>query len=642
MIYFWDARGYWQEFNNSSTILANSLYDYSIYLINSIRASDYNASSIILTTPFGILLGTSRVVYISTLVGLYLIPLCGLLAALINFIDANVTTARKNFLIWFIIAVSYPSLWFPTLRGAPDIVGLIPFVAAIWLITKHPTDRIRLWPYIFLGLLLWAPFLFRRWYVYSVLALCVTSPFLSLYLSSRQKAFKKALFFTVINYAFSALILVTCILVVQTEFVRSIIQNTYSEEFASYQVPFAIHLRSFVDYFGVINLVVIALSIVSCFLTPRYAPFLIFGLSNLAVTIILFTRMQAFDVHHYLPVSFWCLYLTCLALAACTSHIKNSIAQSIVLVTLSLIFLSLSAASAVIAWNFEKPFIGALPSSAAPYHVANVNNYQLLTDKLLQLTADGEKISVFASSAKLNDSMLLSLSRERLTGKLAPVTQIDLRTGIDAGSILTRYAVVTNPAQTHLPTGQNIVKITNSLIIEGKGIGQAYRPISKDFQLDGMTATIYEKVRSFTHSEVEDYLETIFNIYPEWRIRYDQQILFSVIMSSVKLGDVWGRAEFNRGNNTFFLHPGANQPTEIKFPFKGDLFFRLASPCDGMLGATVTVGDGNGSTSQSLMPMQNEPVEFDTTSLDTKTVFVNIKHNGDARCDGIIMSMKSQ
>lgn len=639
-VYFWDARGYWIQFDESVKLLLNSPSDYFRFLRKSIKYSNYNASSVALLIPFGVLFGTSRAVYIIAISIAYFLPLCLIIAALMQRIAKETSKSDFKMWLWLSISITYPSLWFPIMRGAPDIIGLIPFGLIILIVIKTPTNKIKIGPFITVGVLLWLPFLFRRWYVYSIIALALTSPFLSIYVTKKYDSITKIVKYTILNYLLSALTLLLAIFLFQKNLIKEILSSQYSQEFVAYQTTNYAHVMNFIDYFGIINIIILMIAAVSCFFNKKTTPYILYGFSNLIITLFLFTRTQAFTNHHYLPIAFWCLYLACMTIIALSAQIKSIKIRSNVNIIVSCLFIAVFIISTYISWFAAKPFFGAVPSSAEPYRVANINNYYTLADQLKKITSSTDQASVFASNAVLNDSMLLSLTNEQLAGHLATVTQVDPRDGINIPSLLTRYVVVTNPTLTHLSSGQETIKLNNELILKGIGIGSAYQKISDEYILDGATAFIFEKKRKFSTQEADDYLNSIYEIYPNWKMKYSHKILSAVFASSATLGDTWGKAEFSLVNNSFFIHPGSIQPTVLKLPYNGLLSFSFSNPCLDADGVVIVVGDKNSQISKVFPPSINE-VRIDTSHLDKETLFIAIYNNGTSTCDGVDMKLIS-
>src|SRR5690606_16042853 len=105
-------------------------------VLRQVRQADYNPLPMVPLTPVYLLMGSSRPVYISALVALYLVPVCFMFAYLARRLaDARLSSQAA----WLALGVAllYVPFWRPTLRGLPDIVGLVPILAALILVLKH-------------------------------------------------------------------------------------------------------------------------------------------------------------------------------------------------------------------------------------------------------------------------------------------------------------------------------------------------------------------------------------------------------------------------------------------------------------------------------------------------------------------------
>lgn len=157
--------------------------------------------------------------------------------------------------------------------------------------------------------------------------------------------------------------------------------------------------------------------------------------------------------------------------------------------------------AAVFISTYSKPFgkpewvSRYLPGKEYPLRLENFDHYhELITFMSARVGAD-DKVAVFASSGSLNNDLFAAISPASFVSHIANVSQVDLRDKLTTEAFNSRYAIVTDPTQTHLDIhGQQVISLPNNLITEGKGIGAAYKRVSQPFILSGgVQAYVYEK-----------------------------------------------------------------------------------------------------------------------------------------------------
>lgn len=127
-----------------------------------------------------------------------------------------------------------------------------------------------------------------------------------------------------------------------------------------------------------------------------------------------------------------------------------------------------------------------------------------------------DRFSVFASGPVMSDSLLFGMN----PGLLAHVgwnCQVDSRDRFKPEALKSRYVVVTDRPVTHLQPGAQIcVTIPNQYILEGKGLGAAYKRI-EEYQLSGgVRGYLYEQTRPVSKAEVDALYSEFTKKYPDW------------------------------------------------------------------------------------------------------------------------------
>lgn len=97
-------------------------------ILNSLNG-DYNLLYGIPLLPIALVFGTSRLVYILSLIVLYGLPFLALTAYVLRYLEPTVQR-KTSFYRGLMLGGLMPMTWIPSLRGFPDTVGMLCVVAA--------------------------------------------------------------------------------------------------------------------------------------------------------------------------------------------------------------------------------------------------------------------------------------------------------------------------------------------------------------------------------------------------------------------------------------------------------------------------------------------------------------------------------
>ncbi|MER9108227.1 hypothetical protein NKH95_30550 [Mesorhizobium sp. M0848] len=151
-----------------------------------------------------------------------------------------------------------------------------------------------------------------------------------------------------------------------------------------------------------------------------------------------------------------------------------------------------------------------------PLHLDTLPEYRRLIDDLLGKMGPEDRLSVFASSGMMSDSLLYEMDKD-LYPRIEWACQVDSRDRFRPATLKSKYVVVTDPPVIHLqPGAQLCVSIPDQYIVEGKGIAAAYRRIAA-YQLSGdVKGYLYEQVRPIGKAEIDDLYNEFRKKYPRW------------------------------------------------------------------------------------------------------------------------------
>lgn len=638
--YTWDSRFYWVVWNEYTGLLRDSFIQWLGSIRSSVYSTDYNPLPIISLIPFNYLPIGNREAYILGVYILYLLPFAYIAMRLFA-VAAGVDKKYQPYV--FVFLASFIPFITPTLRGYPDIIGMIPLSLCCLILFKVNILNYRGYRFVLLaiamGVLLWLPFAFRRWYAYSVVSLFITLPFLNTFLFggkarfSKERIFKYFTFFTI-----SAVVVIFAVCLFQFELAKRILTTNYSDIYSAYKATEEATLLITLNYAGLYLLPLIFLGVAYIFFgsSSRLKVLCAFALANFIITYIIFTRTQTPGMQHGMPLCFWLAILVLSALKLFFDKLKKGLAT-----TLTIAFVLLTAA--VFISTYSKPFgkpewvSRYLPGKEYPLRLENFDHYhELITFMSARVGAD-DKVAVFASSGSLNNDLFAAISPASFVSHIANVSQVDLRDKLTTEAFNSRYAIVTDPTQTHLDIhGQQVISLPNNLILEGKGIGAAYKRVSQPFILSGgVQAYVYEKIRPYTIDEYRSMIDEFARSYPSWKAEYANNLTESYLSAVVQKGDTWGQFSMYR-EGRIYAHPGATTPTVVRM-FVGEYdTLRITSVnknCGNTDGVKVIIKDATQRVEKHIATA--ESVVVDMRDFHNKDITLIIDNNGSSACDSL-------
>jgi hypothetical protein len=449
-----DFRNYWIAYWRLGIQFQQSVWEWARILRGEIWASDYNSLPAALLLPFSLSMGYERYGYIWGATLTYLIPVALLSAKAATLVVRDEIDGSRAFFLFAAVAACYVPYWVPTLMGWVDIVGMIPLVLAFILVrTAGFGLRVRPGLALLLGVLMWMPFLFRRWYAFSIVAFALTAPIYCMVLAriDGRADWWKAFVKTAINFAIAGAIALTVCLVAQGGLVTNILHTSYSSIYIAYQKSALGHFADLWQHFGGLYLLLAAAGLSFLFKTGSKRADAVFVGVNAVLLFFLFTRTQGFGAHHYLPLAFWIYLLICMGLWSVLSMFSTSPERATFVVSL--------AAVIIFASTFYRSGLGSLlagsvlPRSVYNNQIGDEHAYRRLAFQLDGLVKPDEKFTAFSSNRILNRDVLLSVSYEALAGRDVDTSHVDLIQGLSVAPFHARYAVVSDPVLTHLPEG---------------------------------------------------------------------------------------------------------------------------------------------------------------------------------------------
>ncbi|MBU9820592.1 hypothetical protein J1782_11860 [Rahnella sp. BCC 1045] len=636
-IYYWDSNGYWRFWQQFGSGLFSAPVSTMSTLLSSIKNDDYNLLPVAITSVFYIVGGESRLVYILSLSIVYLFPVTLLFYILINQFSEEKSVWWKGILL--VLPATFVAFWAPTLRGYPDICGLVFILFAVIYSSKADlSGKLDLKKAIILGLLLWAPFLLRRWYAYTIVSLYISLPLLNYYLyktngHSLKRIFKIAVFFFV-----SGMSSVLLSVILQWNLLKRIASTDYSFIYSAYQSSVELSINNVIHDIGLYLLPMFLLSICLSFFTRKTQKdyLVIFSAFNLIFSFFIFTRTQSPGVHHCLPFALWALIVSTFGLQYIFSKLSNNASKITFIGFITIVCLVVNQQSL---FDKNDNFItNLLPIKYLPMRVDNYNNYLRLSSDIQGMLHGDDKLTVLSSSSVLNDNMLDTLSNQKLSNFIAGISQVDLRDGLNVPSLMSKYFIVADPVQTHLnPSGQQVITIPADQLLRNEGIGKAFKRIGQGYPLErGVTAYIYERMRPYTYDEMMSFISKYYVSYPQWKGIYDTDLFIPYATGLISLGDIWGKLSID-DDGTIYAHPGETRPTTINWTLNGVKAFDISSiknTCQAADGVDVTISDLSGHEVSTHVE-NNHSATIDLSKFNNVPISMSIGKHGNPSCDSI-------
>lgn len=527
--YFWDYSNYWERWMVVGDNLRHSPAGAITDLLVSVRYADYNHIAALILLPFGFLFGWGRLPYILGIVNLLALP--GAVAFLFLM---HLLAGRWGWLprwkpalsaLALLVLLLLPAFWDPLLFGYVDVGGVALVFVMLWVYFQAPGPEISWKRLGLLALLAVALLLFRRAYSFWVLSFYLVVGLDTLLGCLKARDLRPADYLLALAKVLaSGLAAFALFWYLATPLALRILTTDYAQVYSAWrhgagfwQPLWAVAAR--LGLFQVAWLAAAALVALADKATRRVALFL---LVQMALILVLFTRVQNFDPHHYyliLPALLVLSVTLLLRLLQWGRRGRAVLAGYFLVSCLSMAVVFIPAAGPGLA--FAAPLWPG--ARHAPLVRHDIDELNLLVGRVLELSADpGGLVYVLASSSTLNPDIIRIPALQSVLGTRNPQlvlnpAEVDLRDGFPRDLPAARFVVVASPIQYNLdPSAQRVVGIPAQLILEGQGLGRAYRRLSPDFTLQGgVKAFIYQRMRPLSRAEIEALSQALIAAHPE-------------------------------------------------------------------------------------------------------------------------------
>jgi hypothetical protein len=510
--YSWDYARYANRVGILTDTLLTDPLKAVLSVVNSL-GDDYSLLPILPILPFTLLLGNSRLIFITALVLAYGVPFCLLMGKIATQV---IRRGKTSTLFWTttFLTMLLPPLWFPIFRGYPDLGGMSLVLWGITLYWKDNTLQKRGQILQIAGVLAVAVY-FRRHFAYSIRAfilaivlysLAIALPTLWQQTSSKLPALLKFLSRVVRLVAYFVIFAIPI-------FVKTLFLN-YRQLYAAYEVSPLENFQYFGQTFGwpLWGMAIVGYGI--GLRKQRFEPsrglfFLLFSVISILQWFISSKQIGPHYTTHFLPL----IVLGISALMAeilRTSHILPKVGLLCTQVALLGVNLILALVP-----HSTAPFRGLFVANEAPLVRKDYQTFSRLVGFLRDKTLNGESIYIASSSYGLNSSNVLNAEQQLYgSGRLSifKTSDVDTRDYYPLNALLTaHYVVVANPPQFHLAAKeQDLVRVVVDAFNEKWAFTQAFQRLPVQFQLDdGVTVEVYQRISKTSEQNIVQALQRI-------------------------------------------------------------------------------------------------------------------------------------
>ena len=539
-IYFWDNAGYWNSsINWASDMRQKPIVDIFKCIYNSINYDDYN---IFLPTVIGAPLsvfGYKYTTYVIICFVMFLIPAVivqGLLV--VKMIPEGKWNKGWLYVCGVLLAVLFPNNYYAGLRGYIDIGFLVPMSASMYLFIDYDFRRVVVQRNVAISLTLILAWICRRYVIFFIIgyvvAMLIKAAFA--YAQDQSKESLKAIFFNFLQIGLVSIVILT---VAFTHFFFHALLTNYGAMYSAYDAPLKEKLQSLCTPFGILTLLIIVVAFFGIRNKAQRINFIaLFGL--LVATTLTFWQTQNMGVQHRMLLNLP-IFLMCAMNLEYFRLADGKIGKHLIFNVIKRYF-AMGVCGILMFYNFAKAYSPLLSTKGCGIYVAeryyplrrdDISQLELLAEKLNDLTKDTENhIYVAASGGVLNCDLLRKLhlpdSADAIPN-MYDTHDVDLRDGFPSTFISAEYVVTTDPIDTHLASGQEVVTYLAQEVMDTDSyIGCHFICIDQVELEYGVVAKIYKKQSPFSGEDLMRLKAYYADLYPGCDDIFAERILTAV------------------------------------------------------------------------------------------------------------------
>jgi hypothetical protein len=537
-IHFWDQAMY-QDMASSKAAQLKAMWPLSFEGIKwqliatySSTGRDYSDYHTLLISPFLLVFGQSRLVYILALSWCYLLPFSlaiGLMATLLR-------SSNQQNLFWFAtyLTLLTPSVWLPVLNGYPDIASAALLVLAFYFYFKDTGLQNK--KYLFgMSACFALSILFRRHFAYDVLTFFVCASLHRVWLVVGQRhvslqTMALRLLQQGLRICGIGVGMVVLLIVLGYPFVKKLTYTSYSHLYAAWEMDVVTNLIYYFSFYGWVLFAFVGIGIYyqltkKTFINAKVAFwFICFFLTILSLLWVLKVKQLGF--HYTLHFTPWLILLAVSIFWSFWHQASRPARMLLALTGTSYVLLNLWASLSAVSYISVAPyqFLEDTPStnlaivrragaaSYPPPRREDLPELLRIITYLRSVALPGDPIYVAASSFTLNADLLLHVDRavthpadarhasspEAGLNIFQWIPFADTKDAYPLDKIIqAEFIVVSNPIQYHLrPQVQQVIRVVNAAFTEQWAFSKDFQllPVSFTFQ-NHVQAQIYQRIR---------------------------------------------------------------------------------------------------------------------------------------------------
>ena len=533
-IYFWDNAGYWSySISRMNYMFNNSFVDIVKSLHLSINFDDYNMFlPTIVALPMG-LFGYTFSKYVLICCVMFLIPSFLIFGGIASKIIENTSLNKcKVFVVGVILAICFAGNYYAVFRGYIDVAFLLPMSAAMYLFVDYDFRRMALSRNLAIALMLVMTWICRRYTIFFIIGYVVAMLVKAISVTIEDRN-ARTLTSIIINFLQIGTISLGILLIFFRQFLWHALTTNYGEMYSAYDATLSQKINSLTAAFGYISGVVIVIVGVMCFISKKqiinYVSLLVMGLTET----IIFWQTQDMGEQHRMILNLPIYILTVISLEHWEMSEEIRPKMKAYLKRLVVIICACS-----MGLNFVKAFFNDFSTKGCgtlfscryyPLQRQDIDSLDVLVTNLNELTeSTDDYIYVVASGAILNCDMLRKVympDKENAVPHMFNTCDVDLRDGFPTDFLRAKYIVTTDPIQTHLTTGQEVICYLASNLQESNSYIGCHFECIDQIELDnGVTAKIYSKISEFSDKDLQRMRDYYTNLYPGYESLFANRI----------------------------------------------------------------------------------------------------------------------
>ncbi len=534
-VFYWDYGGYWNLSINQMCYMSNhSFLDVVKTLIESINNAEYNIFlPSVISLPLSIF-GYSFQKYTAICSFIFLIPTFFIQGLIVCRMIQNDVVKKSNlYVASVILAACFPASYYAVFKGYIDVGYLLPMSAVMLLFIDYDFKRTAVSRNLAIALLLVMIWICRRYTIYFIIGFVVAMMIKALAVLIVEKN-TQTLKSIVVNFLQIGITSLGILLLFFREFFLRALLTNYGYMYSAYDGTLAYKVSGLAATFGYVSVIIIVVAGIMCFVSRKQIVNYL-ALSLMAIVeIILFWKTQAMDCHHrmilILPV-----FLLCMMIFELWGEVRNKDSKRLQIYTKNAVVVMCLL---LITMNFTKAFSADLSTTGCgkllseryyPLKRDDIKELNQMVSYLNELTMDTDDyIYVAASGGTLSSDLLRKLSMpetDNAIPNMLNTNDIDLRDGFPAHFLKAKFVLTSDPVETHLPTGQEVVTyLANNVQDSNSYMGRHFELITQFKLGSGVVAKLYCKTSEFTEEDLQQIRDYYTNLYPGYEEIFAERI----------------------------------------------------------------------------------------------------------------------